>query len=97
VIAIPALSLLFRRVIAERMGTIILSAFVAHTAWHWMLDRAALLQQYRFQLPPLDAAFAVGVMRVLMLLLMVAGLGWLLSTGVRRVAGGVAVGEATAE
>src|ERR1019366_5266057 len=33
---IPALDLLFRFVVAERMGTIILSALVAHTAWHWM-------------------------------------------------------------
>ena len=31
--------LLFRYVVAERIGTIILSALVAHTAWHWV-DRA---------------------------------------------------------
>ena len=36
---IPALELLFRYVVAERMGTIILSAIVAHTAWHWMVER----------------------------------------------------------
>jgi hypothetical protein len=45
---IPLLEALFRFVVAERMGTIILSALIAHTAWHWMLDRAALLRQYRF-------------------------------------------------
>ncbi|MEJ7813198.1 MAG: HupE/UreJ family protein, partial [Gemmatimonadaceae bacterium] len=33
-LAVPALALLFRRVVAERMGTIIASAIVAHTAWH---------------------------------------------------------------
>lgn len=44
---IPLLELLFHYVVAERMGTIILSALVAHTAWHWMLDRAATLRQYR--------------------------------------------------
>ncbi len=38
-VLIPALDLLFRFVVAERMGTIILSALVAHTGWHWMLDR----------------------------------------------------------
>src|SRR5207302_3324560 len=32
---IPVLYLLFRFVMAERMGIIILSAVVAHTAWHW--------------------------------------------------------------
>ncbi|HKF69361.1 MAG TPA: HupE/UreJ family protein, partial [Vicinamibacterales bacterium] len=36
---VPALDLLFRYVVAERMGTIILSALVAHTGWHWMTDR----------------------------------------------------------
>ena len=25
------------------MGTIVMSAFVAHTAWHWMLDRGEAL------------------------------------------------------
>src|SRR5215831_10298396 len=40
---VPALELLFRYSVAERMGTIILSAIVAHTAWHWMADRASVL------------------------------------------------------
>src|SRR5204863_893242 len=34
---IPALEILFKRVVAERMGTIILQAIVAHTAWHWKI------------------------------------------------------------
>src|SRR5205823_11094762 len=38
VVLIPALGLLFRYVVAERLGTIILSTIVAHTAWHWMTD-----------------------------------------------------------
>src|SRR5438105_4342863 len=48
VVLIPALGLLFRYVVAERMGTIILSAIVAHTAWHWMTDRYAALRRFRF-------------------------------------------------
>jgi HupE / UreJ protein len=43
---VPALEILFRHVVAERMGTIILSAIVAHTAWHWMTDRFGVLQQF---------------------------------------------------
>jgi hypothetical protein len=86
-LAIPALSLLFRHAVPERMGTIILSALVAHTAWHWMIDRASVLRQYRFTWPTFDAALAIGVLRGLMLLLIVLGLGWLLSGGVRRLAG----------
>ena len=41
------LDLLFRFVVPERIGTIILSALVAHTAWHWMVERGSALGQYR--------------------------------------------------
>jgi hypothetical protein len=75
-LAIPMLSLLFKFVVAERMGTILLSALVAHTAWHWMLDRGEVLRQYRFEWPALDAAFAASAMRGLMLLLILAGAAW---------------------
>jgi len=43
---VPALHLLFRFVVAERMGTIILSVLVAHTAWHWMTERGSQLLQF---------------------------------------------------
>lgn len=75
-ISVPILALVFKYVVAERMGTIILSAFVAHTAWHWMLDRGAVLREYRVQLPSLDAETAVAGLRWLMLLLLVVGAGW---------------------
>ena len=68
---IPALRALFRFVVAERMGTIILSALVAHTGWHWMLERGAILG--RFQPPELDAAFLAGAMRWLIAILILAG------------------------
>jgi hypothetical protein len=72
-LAIPVLELLFRRVVAERMGTIILSALVAHTAWHWMLERGATLRDYDFQWPVLDIAFLAALMRALMLVLVMMG------------------------
>jgi hypothetical protein len=75
-LAVPVLAWGFKHVVAERMGTIILSAFVAHTAWHWMLDRGALLRQYQLQLPALDATFLAGALRGLMLLVVVAGAAW---------------------
>src|SRR6185436_9453304 len=43
-IAMPALTLLFTQVFAERAGIIVLSAIVAHSAWHWMMDRLPLLR-----------------------------------------------------
>ena len=45
-VLVPALALLFRYVVAERMGTIILSALVAHTGWHWMLERFEILRKF---------------------------------------------------
>ena len=77
VLLIPALDLLFRYVVPERMGTIILSALVAHTSWHWTTERWEALRQFRFQWPVVDAAFLAGAMRWMMLLVIAAGLYWL--------------------
>ena len=76
-LAVPALNLLFKHV-PERMGTIVLSALVAHTAWHWMSDRWSALRQYQFQWPAFDLALAGSAMRGLMLLLIIVGAAWLL-------------------
>jgi hypothetical protein len=77
-LAIPLLNVLFKYVVAERMGTILLSALVAHTAWHWMLDRAVVLRQYRFQWPAFDLLLLQGAMRALMLILVLTGALWLM-------------------
>ena len=77
VIVVPVVSLLFRYAVAERVGTIILSVFVAHTGWHWMLERGATLSQFSW--PTFDAAFLASAMRWLMLLIMVAGAIWVIS------------------
>jgi len=76
-LVIPALEILFRRVVAERMGTIILSAIVAHTAWHWMIDRYQVLSQYQIRMPALEAAPLAKALRLLMLIVIAAGLVWL--------------------
>lgn len=75
-VAIPALTLLFRRVVAERIGTIILSALVAHTAWHWMTERGAKLAQYEFSAPALDMAFGAAALRVMMLAVIAGAALW---------------------
>jgi hypothetical protein len=74
---IPALEILFRCVVAERMGTIILSAIVAHTAWHWMIDRYQVLRKYQIRWPALEAAPLAKSFRLLMLIVIAAGLVWL--------------------
>ena len=49
VAAIPVLGLLYKRVVPEKLGVIILSAFVTHTAWHWLIERWGVLRQYQFE------------------------------------------------
>ena len=77
VLAVPALDLLFRYVVAERMGTIILSVIVGHTAWHWMGDRFEVLRQFPW--PTLTAAGVASALRWLMVLVTIAAALWLVS------------------
>ncbi len=74
-VLVPALILLLRHVVVERLGIIILSALVAHTAWHWMVERGEQLA--KFPLPALDAAFLASAMRGLMAVLILAAAVWL--------------------
>jgi hypothetical protein len=83
-VAIPILGALFRWVVAERTGVIIISALLTHSAWHWMADRYSVLREYQFALPALDAAFGAVLLRWLTLLLIVIGAGWLMSGAVAR-------------
>jgi len=67
---LPALAL-SRRVVPERTGAIILSAVVAHTGWHWMMERWQVLRQAPW--PQLDAADLVILARWVVGLLLVFG------------------------
>ena len=53
------------------MGTIILSAIVGHTAWHWMIDRFGVLRQFPW--PSVTTADLASGMRWLMLAIAIAG------------------------
>jgi len=76
-VLVPALAMLFRDAVAERMGTIILSALVAHTGWHWMIDRFERLRQYQFVWPAIDAVWLLTLTRWLIVAVGLAGLVWL--------------------
>ena len=76
-VAIPALALLFRYVVEERIGTILLSALVAHTAWHWASDRYTALKGYPW--PTFDLTDTLLYVRLLMVVVAAAGLVWLVS------------------
>jgi hypothetical protein len=70
---VPALALAFRFVVAERIGVILASALVAHTGWHWMIDRAERLRQYRG--PAVDGML---VLRSLTAMVALAAVIWVL-------------------
>jgi len=73
---IPALELLFHRVVAERMGTIILSAIVAHTGWHWMTERWDRFAQYHIGWPEVTLPMVVAGMRWMAAAVAAAGFVW---------------------
>lgn len=77
-VAIPVLNLIFKYVVDERIGTILMSALIAHTAWHWASDRYTALRT--FPLPSFDLTDAVLYVRLLMVIVAAAGLVWLVST-----------------
>jgi hypothetical protein len=52
-VMLPLLAVVRRYVLPGRIGMIILSAIVADTGWHWMLDRAAVLWQTPWPHPTL--------------------------------------------
>ena len=64
------------------MGTIILSALVAHTAWHWTTDRWERLRQFDWPVPNL-LLLVTGV-RWLIAAVLVAALVWLVTIAIRR-------------
>ena len=76
VIALPLLAMTFRYVVEERIGVIIASALVLHTAWHWMTERASALGQYDLALTS-PSTLAI-LLRVLMVAVAVIGAGWIL-------------------
>ena len=73
VLFIAALDLFFRFAVRERIGAILLSALAAHTAWHWMIDRAERLSQYRIGIPDLGFPAVVAIAAAAVLLITWSG------------------------
>jgi hypothetical protein len=74
---VPALQLLFRHVVAERTGVIILSALVAHTAWHWTGERWERFRQYEWPVP--DVLTLLWSVRFLLVVVAAAGVLWVIA------------------
>ena len=76
ILVIPVLNLLFKYFVEERIGCILLSALLAHSAWHWMLERGGQLSQFQYQMPVLDATFFASLMRWGMLMIVIVAALW---------------------
>jgi hypothetical protein len=87
VVLIPALELLFRYVVAERIGAIILSAIVAHTGWHWMTERWAVLRQYHVEWPKFDVFFLLALTRWALAVVVITAVVWGVKTLADRPSG----------
>lgn len=61
---------------------IVLSALMAHTAWHWLSERFSTLRQFPW--PTMGAAGWAELMRWLMAALVLAVVLWLAQRWVRR-------------
>jgi hypothetical protein len=81
-VLVPLLHVLLTRVVDERMGVIVLSALVAHTGWHWMLERGE--QLLRFPLPRLDAASLAVLLRWAIAAVALSALVWLVNLAIGR-------------
>jgi hypothetical protein len=89
-----ALGLMFRRVVADWLGIIILSGFAIDTAWDWMLERGRQLA--KFPAPLLDAAFLATAMSAVLAALLLAGGVWLAGGFLNRLIRADAVGPGDA-
>jgi hypothetical protein len=75
-LCVPALELLFRYGVNERMGTILISALVAHTSLHWMAERYETLSQYPLTWAAIASALLVGIIPWLILFMLAAATAW---------------------
>jgi hypothetical protein len=72
VVLLPALAFIRRHVRQERIAVILLSALVAHTGWHWMLERGDVL--WKVDRPELNAEALTTLARWVAGLLLAAGI-----------------------
>jgi hypothetical protein len=74
IVLVPALNLMFRYVVTEKVGTILLSALVAHTGWHWATERGGDLLQ--FPTPALNTELLLATVRMLLVMVAASGAAW---------------------
>ena len=75
-VLVPLLLAVFRFGIRERVTVIVVSVIAAHTAWHWMTERFAILRQFPIRWIDVRTAFAASGLGWLAIAACVAGLAW---------------------
>ncbi|HSL22748.1 MAG TPA: HupE/UreJ family protein [Vicinamibacterales bacterium] len=80
-VLVPALGAVFTFAVRERIGTIILSALVAHTAWHWTIERADRVRQFPW--PQADVPTRLSLARWLLGAALLIAAAWI-AVNVRR-------------
>lgn len=79
---VPLLQFVLPRLPSERAGVIVLSALIAHVAWHWLAERWGELAKFPWPKP--DVLLLTGAMQALALLLALGGLVWAVSGAMNR-------------
>ena len=72
IVLVPALAFIRRHVRQERIAAILLSALVAHTGWHWMLERGEVL--WKVEWPDLNGETLTTLARWVAGVLLAAGI-----------------------
>ena len=75
IVLVPVLNLLFRRAVSETVATVLLSALIAHTGWHWATERGTHL--LAFDWPTVTLALLLSSVRLLMVIVLACALAWL--------------------
>lgn len=88
-LAIVPLLKLATRWVPQKGLTLVLSALIAHSAWHWLMERWAVLAAYSLPLPEPGVALLVDAMRWLILILVAVFVVWLLKNPFERWSGQV--------
>jgi hypothetical protein len=78
-IVVPLLAMLFKKLPSEKVGIILLSALVAHSAWHWMAERFDALMQYDIRWPVMNSDFYIGLAQWGLLLIVAGGVLWVMN------------------
>lgn len=78
-VVVPFLAVIFRKLPSEKVGIILLSALVAHSAWHWMAERFTALMQYDIRWPAMNADFYTGLVQWGILLIVAGGVLWVMN------------------